>query len=715
MPKQWGLTNGKPDLKEEIAKQETLLSIYKDIASSRYKNNILQRIHPKLKQLFDTDDIFICRYNSIDSTICPFLRVAAEKRKNDEEYRSVMEGRFPTGDRFFKRILSTIDPVSFSIDDVCSWPSAPPYAMISKKCGIRSCLSIALRHEGELLGIVTLWSEKTNGFTETHYELLKKVADQVSLILVSVIDQETIQQSKDDNSILLEISSELSVIREKEDLLLILKKQLQRLSFYDDVVIARVDSNGSTFSRFIVSESPIREEDPDYPHMLEAHHTFPDGVFEKALNSGKMVLFDLEEIIRKGKAPSYIQFIYKNGTTHMAGISLRDRNKTIAVLFLFSNKKMLFSDRQVRLVEGIASILGTTVANIIANNEIARQLEEISRYKKQLEEEKLYLLEEIGTGIGHSDIVGRSKEMLRVLRLIEQVSPAATTVLLLGETGTGKELVARAIHHSSQRKDKLMVKINCAAMPAQLVESELFGHEKGSFTGATERRIGKFELAHEGTLFLDEIGEISIELQAKLLRAIQEKEIERIGGRSPIKVDVRIIAATNRNLQKEVEAGRFRRDLFYRLNVFPIVLPSLRERKEDIPLLISHFIDRFSRSNGKKTRNISSRAMKQAMAYSWPGNIRELEHMIERSIITSTGNTIKELHLPQTRKLEVKNTDKYFLTHEENEREHIIRVLNECNGKVSGTGGAAGILNLKVSTLNSKIIKLGIRIKKEYK
>ena len=294
---------------------------------------------------------------------------------------------------------------------------------------------------------------------------------------------------------------------------------------------------------------------------------------------------------------------------------------------------------------------------------------------------------------------------------MSQVASSNSTVLILGETGTGKELIARAIHNTSPRKDKVMVKVNCAALPANLIESELFGHEKGSFTGAYTLRIGKFELANKSTLFLDEIGELSMELQVKLLRVLQEKEIERIGGKHSIKVDVRIITATNRNLQKEVKEGRFRSDLFYRLNVFPVTLPSLRQRKEDLPLLVPHFIDRFSRNTGKKITGVSSRAMKEIMAYQWPGNIRELEHLIERLVLLAEGPIIKSTHLPLFESFEATPeppADRGVQTITEMEKDHIVRVLEQCNWKVSGIGGAAEVLQIPNTTLHSKMKKLGI-------
>jgi len=315
---------------------------------------------------------------------------------------------------------------------------------------------------------------------------------------------------------------------------------------------------------------------------------------------------------------------------------------------------------------------------------------------------------------GFEGIIGRSHLLLNVFDNIAQVAPADTSVLILGESGTGKERIAKSIHDLSQRKKHPLIKINCATLPANLIESELFGHERGAFTGATDRRIGKFELANKGTIFLDEIGEMPLELQAKLLRVLQEREIERIGGSVSIKIDVRIIAATNRDLEKEVANGRFRLDLYYRLNIFPIELPPLRERREDIPLLVQHFIQYFNRKVGKSVKGLSKDVMQEVLVYPWPGNIRELENLIERGVLLAKDDVIKDLQLtrkdrvspltgiPQSNETEFKSID-------DNEREHIIKALKKCRGKVWGAGGAAELLNLPPSTLNSKMKKLGIK------
>lgn len=317
----------------------------------------------------------------------------------------------------------------------------------------------------------------------------------------------------------------------------------------------------------------------------------------------------------------------------------------------------------------------------------------------------------INKSVGFEGIIGNSSQMITVFDYIRKVAPSDTSVLVLGESGTGKEKIAQSIHTLSPRKNKPLVIINCGAIPENLAESLLFGHEKGAFTGAMDKRIGKFELADGGTIFLDEIGEMPMELQVKLLRVLQEREIERIGGASPIKIDVRIIAATNKNLEEEVAAGRFRMDLYYRLHVFPIIVPSLKKRKEDIPELANHFIKVYSEKMGRKSPLLSDFALQQITNYNWPGNIRELEHVIQRAILLTDGNTIKDIELSTSSKMHADQASESFSikTILENERDYILYILKKCNGKISGIGGAAEILDIHPSTLNSKIKKLEIK------
>jgi formate hydrogenlyase transcriptional activator len=342
-----------------------------------------------------------------------------------------------------------------------------------------------------------------------------------------------------------------------------------------------------------------------------------------------------------------------------------------------------------------------------ANEELKLRLKEIEQLKNQLAAENKYLQEEIKLSYNFDEIVSRSIKFHQVLQHIEQVAATDATVLILGESGTGKELLARAVHNISNRSKRPLVKVNCAALHANLIESELFGHEKGAFTGALERKIGRFELADSGTIFLDEIGELPIELQAKLLRILQEGEFERLGNPKTMKVNVRVIAATNRNLEEAIEKKEFREDLYYRLNVFPIRCPPLRERKEDIPILVKHFCQKYEAKIGRKITNIPQKVMDTFIKYDWPGNIRELENIIERALILSRSNT---LEYGEWIPLENKTNKKIsFTTLEDAERQHILEALEKTGWKVSGEKGAAKILGLNPTTLEARMKKLGIK------
>jgi len=332
-------------------------------------------------------------------------------------------------------------------------------------------------------------------------------------------------------------------------------------------------------------------------------------------------------------------------------------------------------------------------------------LHEVKKLKDQLEAEKAYLKEEIKLEYNHENIIGQSNEINYVFYKVEQIADTDTTVLVLGETGTGKELVARAIHSMSSRKDGILVKMNCAALPSNLIESELFGHEKGAFTGAHSRRLGRFEVANGATIFLDEIGELPLELQSKLLRVIQDGEFERLGSSSTIKVDVRVIAATNRNLEDEILKGRFRNDLWYRINVFPITMPPLREHTEDIPLLVDYYVKKISKRLGKTIGMIPKTVMKTLRDYHWPGNVRELENVLERAVINSSG---PKLRLVDELKKPSKKLRSGKKTLEAVERDYITQALEQSQWKVSGKDSAAEFLGLDRSTLRARMRKMGI-------
>jgi transcriptional regulator with GAF, ATPase, and Fis domain len=336
---------------------------------------------------------------------------------------------------------------------------------------------------------------------------------------------------------------------------------------------------------------------------------------------------------------------------------------------------------------------------------------ELAQHRERLEIENEYLQDELRLDGNCDNIIGQSAALRAVLRKVHQVSSVETTVLLTGETGTGKELIARAVHDGSPRKSRPLIKINCGAIPEGIIESEPFGHERGAFTGAIQQRIGRFELADKGTLFMDEVGELPLETQVKLLRVLQEQEFERVGSTKPIRVDVRLLSATNRDLQAEVAEGRFRADLFYRLNVFPIRIPPLRERADDIPILVDYFLAQFQRKFAKSLKRVDDKGMEQLQRYSWPGNIRELQNVLERACVLATGPVVSLGDGLRSTVAASPNLTPPVMTLEESERAHIKRALERAKGKVHGSQGAAALLGINPSTLRSRMEKLGVTAK----
>jgi PAS domain S-box-containing protein len=370
----------------------------------------------------------------------------------------------------------------------------------------------------------------------------------------------------------------------------------------------------------------------------------------------------------------------------------------------WSNVRLLTSDGD---GAGLISIGADITDQLRAQEGLESALQEISALREQLERENIYLQEEVRSASGFHEIIGTSDALKYVLHRIQQVADSDTTVLIEGETGVGKELVARAIHQRSPRKGRALIKVNCAALPPSLIETELFGHQKGAFTGATQMRRGRFELADGGTLLLDEVSELPLELQPKLLRVLEEGDFQRVGGENTLRVNVRVIAATNGSLAEEVSEGRFREDLYYRLSVFPLTVPPLRERKEDIPLLVNHFVHAFSADKGKHVDQIPPALMDRLTAYAWPGNVRELQNVIERAVLTASGKTLK---LAERLESDEASADPRVSgqTLDEVERKHILQILARCEGRIAGPGGAAEILGLNPSTLRSRMKKLGI-------
>jgi len=383
---------------------------------------------------------------------------------------------------------------------------------------------------------------------------------------------------------------------------------------------------------------------------------------------------------------------------------LTSREKVMGTLNLGCYTPNKFEDLDLDFLSLVTKQIALAVDN-------ARSHEEIEKLKNQFEMDNVSLRQEIKTDLNFDEIIGANKSLKDVLSNVNKVANTDATVLIRGETGTGKELIARSIHNSSKRSKRSLIKVNCPAIPSGLIESELFGHEKGSFTGAITKKIGKFELADGGTIFLDELGDLPLDAQAKLLRVLQEREFERVGGNDTYKTDVRVIAATNRNLEDAVKEGKFRADLYYRLNVFPIQLPPLRKRTEDIPALSNYFMSKYSKRLGTVINGISEDTTKKLKEYSWPGNIRELENIIERAVILTTGDelNISESLISSSEQLNVQDSTSTRM--EDIEREHIIRVLNQTEWQVHGKDGAAKILDMNSSTLRSMMVKLGIKKK----
>jgi formate hydrogenlyase transcriptional activator len=397
------------------------------------------------------------------------------------------------------------------------------------------------------------------------------------------------------------------------------------------------------------------------------------------------------------------------GLQSFCWLPLTTARRRLGTLGLACKQPSAYDEADVGFLRLVANQVAVAVENALAFQQIEAAFQEIQALKDKLARENAYLEEEVRTGHHFGEIVGDSAALRRILKQVETVAPTGSTVLIRGETGTGKELIARAMHELSPRKGRTFIKLNCAAIPTGLLESELFGHEKGAFTGAISQKVGRFEVAHQGTLFLDEVGDIPPELQPKLLRVLQEQEFERLGGTKTIKVDVRLVAATHRDLAKMVAEGRFRDDLYYRLNVFPVVLPPLRERRDDIPRLVRHFTQHFARRMGRRIETIPSAVMDALVRYPWPGNVRELQNVIERAVILSPGPSLQvPLNDLEAAGEEPSAPTAAAVTLADAERQHILGALRETGWVVGGPRGAAARLGMKRSLLYWRMKKLGI-------
>ena len=593
----------------------------------------------------------------------------------------------------------------------------PRFKQWAKKIGSASSLHVPLTTPNRRLGAFSLIRDTVNPFREEEISFLELIGRVVAFALDDGLNLRRSQQQNERLKLLLNVSNQITSNLELRDLLRSIAGNIREHMQCDAVMVflpnPALGKNKLYALDFPHSKGRLREEEIGTPP-----------------NTVKRVFETLKPAIVSGFNPSdiapeiYDQFVAE-GLRSRCYIPLVNRGRALGLLVIARTSEGTFTPEEVDFLTQVSGQIAIAVENALA-------YQEISNLKDKLAQEKLYLEEEIRSEMNFESIVGHGPALKHVLELVETVASSDSTVLLLGETGTGKELIARAIHDRSRRKDRTFVKLNCAAIPTGLLESELFGHEKGAFTGAITQKLGRMELADQGTLFLDEVGDIPIEIQPKLLRALQEREFERLGSTHTRKVNVRLIAATNRDLEKMIADREFRSDLYYRLHVFPIRIPPLRERKEDIPQLVSYFVQKFAKQMQKKIDSISPVVMSGLKAWDWPGNIRELENFIERAVILTRGQLLEAPlgELLKTNTVEIprsadpkheqvagaradSRTDRASVTdeYERRQRDEIIRALIACQGRVSGADGAAASLGINRATLYSQMRKYGIYAK----
>jgi formate hydrogenlyase transcriptional activator len=614
------------------------------------------------------------------------------------------------------------------------YPNFPPLRPLSD-IGAEWMVAVPLRAAGHVVGVMSLSSRREPELTAADAELLERIGQQVALAVQNLRAVEHAERRAADTALQLAINNALLYHTDREGLLRALATEIDRVipHLFFGIRIQQPDGRVEAFSSLRKRADPLTGQ-LDF-QFVEAYSTD-----EARLHADKLAMqreaaplyqqpgvYAGEAFIKMIETYRLVRHIHEDHGIRAvlyAPLPLRTTGGN-TVLTLADDRANAFTPAHLEAIMRLVPQISLALDNLFA-------FEQIEALRNQLEVEKSYLLDEIRATGGFDDIIGTAPVLQRILRRVEQVAAQDTTVLIQGETGTGKELIARALHDRSPRQRRPLIKLNCAALPAQLIESELFGHEKGAFTGALERRIGKFELADGGTLFLDEIGELPLDLQAKLLRVLQEKEIERVGGKREIRVDVRVIAATNRVLEDEVAAGRFRQDLYYRLTAFPLQLPALRERPEDVPLLVTHFQEKLARRMGKPRRGIRTQDLAALQGWRWPGNIRELEHAVEQAVILSDGPNLdfsafraRTAALARIAAGQTADDSEDLLSRNDNlsgaepatastslrdqERTAIVTALRRTGGRVSGPKGAAVLLDINPKTLEARMRKLGIR------
>jgi formate hydrogenlyase transcriptional activator len=581
-----------------------------------------------------------------------------------------------------------------------------------KRLNIRSISALPLTTAHRKLGAITFGSKQVDTYSPNDVRFVSEVAGYIALAFDDALNfaalrqsSEELQSKNDRLQLLLDVTNQVVSNLELRDLLRAISQDVRRVMQCDYAGLSLPDAENKQLRLYAVDfpegKGFLQE---DLVYSIEGS---PSGTAFRTMKP-----LTLQSPFTGWLHLPIVQIAVREDLKSFCFLPLLSRNRAIGTLVLARLRDDAFSQADIEFLSQVANQIALAVENALAYQEI-REL------KEQLSKEKLYLEDEIRTEMNFAQIIGNSAPLRRVLKRVETVARTDSTVLIYGETGTGKELIARAIHDVSPRRSKPFVKLNCAAIPTGLLESELFGHEKGAFTGAIAQRIGRFEVANGGTIFLDEIGEIPLELQTKLLRVLQEREFERLGSSRTLRTDARLIAATNRDLETMVEEQKFRSDLFFRLNVFPVHVPPLRQREGDIPFLVRHFAQQFSRRMNKVIETIPSATMDALCRYHWPGNIRELQNVIERAVIISTGPELsvdvadlkftKTSH-PEERAVAAKSETNSALHNvlKETERQQILQALKQSNWVVAGPNGAAARLGMNRSTLQVRIRKLGI-------
>jgi formate hydrogenlyase transcriptional activator len=664
---------------EQTKKYLTLLELSKAIASHRDLSGLFHDLACRLQKLVDFSQLGVMLYDPKHNVMRFHLLETCEPAEWQNPAEVPLEGSMAGWVWEHQEALVVHD---------LEEENRFPYARLLLERPVKSICSVPLTTAHQRLGVVNFWTEKAGAYDHLDIEFIKLLAAQIAVAVEAQCHQQKLAHERDRSQLLLEINNTLISNLNLRELLSAISNTLRRVLPHDAAGLSLYDP----------AINKLRVTALDFP--TDENVFIADEIVELDGTPGGRAFTTRQPVINDGHQPAH-PLAKRAGLKSGVVVPLISHDRALGTLGVGSLKEHAFTEDDADLLNQIGKQVAIAVENALA-------FREIDALKNQLEEEKLYLEEEIRTEYNFEEIIGNSAILKRVLQDVETVAATDSTVLIYGETGTGKELIAHAIHNLSRRRERTLVKVNCAAIPTGLLESEFFGHERGAFTGAIDRRIGRFELADRGTIFLDEVEDIPLELQSKLLRVLQEHEFERLGSSRTQRVDVRVVAATNTDLAELVAERKFRSDLYYRLNVFPINVPPLRERPEDIPLLVHFFANRFAQQMKKRIESVPKETMAALVSYNWPGNIRELQNLVERGVILSRGSTL-EIPLTElkrsTRSLTPANTS---TTLEAVERDHILRVLSETRWVIGGPTGAAARLGMNRTTLNHRMRKLGI-------